>query len=94
MLGLVISVVEDNCNALMALGRAGELFKGRRLQGFALMLLFSLLAISISLAFSFMMGEMEQNTVAWLLISNGKHYDNPSLFVETLTDAGVHGALL
>ena len=64
MLGLVISVVEDNCNALMALGRAGELFKGRRLQGFTLMLLFSLLAISISLALSFMMGEMEQNTVA------------------------------
>ncbi|KAM0939225.1 hypothetical protein DsansV1_C21g0168351 [Dioscorea sansibarensis] len=34
MMGLVISVLDEACYGLEAMGRAGELIKGRRLQGF------------------------------------------------------------
>lgn len=36
MVGLVMSVLEDGCWGLEALSRAGEVVKGRRLQGFAI----------------------------------------------------------
>lgn len=42
-LGLVISVVEEKFSGMKALGRAEELIKGRKLQGFVLSLLWTLI---------------------------------------------------
>ncbi|PSS08345.1 Dol-P-Glc:Glc(2)Man(9)GlcNAc(2)-PP-Dol alpha-1,2-glucosyltransferase [Actinidia chinensis var. chinensis] len=42
-LGSVISVIEENCYGIEALGKASELVKGKRLLGFALNFLFTLI---------------------------------------------------
>ncbi|XP_042495889.1 uncharacterized protein LOC122074958 [Macadamia integrifolia] len=47
MLGLVISILED-CYGMKALGKARELIKGRKVQGFVLMLFLELLSTPIS----------------------------------------------
>ena len=49
-LGLVISVVEEDCHGLMALERDSVLMKLKKLQGFVLMLLPSVFSMTISLA--------------------------------------------
>ncbi|KAL6012303.1 hypothetical protein ACLOJK_002783 [Asimina triloba] len=51
MLGLVISVVEEDCYAMRALEKAGQIIKGRKLQGFLLMLLLYIMAVAIYLAY-------------------------------------------
>lgn len=42
MLGLVISVIEENCYGFEALGKAGQLVKGKKLDGFMLNFLLAL----------------------------------------------------
>ncbi|KAG9456035.1 hypothetical protein H6P81_000543 [Aristolochia fimbriata] len=46
-LGLVISVMEEGSQGFSALGKAGELIKGRRLQGLLLYLLFTITEIAL-----------------------------------------------
>ncbi|XP_077217230.1 uncharacterized protein LOC143851638 [Tasmannia lanceolata] len=51
-LGVVVSVVEEGCYGLEALFKAGGLIKGRRLQGFVLFLISTLVPIVISQIFA------------------------------------------
>ncbi|XP_058113158.1 uncharacterized protein LOC131256125 [Magnolia sinica] len=52
MLGLVISVVEEDCYGMKAIKKAVYLIKGRKLQGFGLMMVLALLIAPISVLFS------------------------------------------
>ncbi|XP_019055995.1 PREDICTED: uncharacterized protein LOC104613167 [Nelumbo nucifera] len=55
---LVLSVLEDGCYGMKAIGRAEGLIKGRRLQGVLLIVLCSLVLIPISGFQGFIMGRM------------------------------------
>lgn len=44
-LGLIISIIEDDCYGLVALSKAGELIRGRKVQGFLLMLFLTVIAL-------------------------------------------------
>lgn len=46
-LGLVVAVVEEDCYGLAAIGRAGLLLRGRKMQGLALNLLFVVVTIFV-----------------------------------------------
>jgi hypothetical protein len=50
-MALVISVIENNCYGLEALGKAGGLVKGRRIHGFALSVLCTSVMVIIGLVF-------------------------------------------
>lgn len=52
-LGLIISIVEDDCYGLAALSKAGELIRGRKVQGFVLMLLLTVIAVALYLVQGF-----------------------------------------
>ncbi|GFY80663.1 hypothetical protein Acr_01g0004720 [Actinidia rufa] len=47
VLGLVVSVMEESCYGIEALGRAGGLVKGKRLYGFALNFLFTMALVIV-----------------------------------------------
>ncbi|PSS21064.1 Potassium/sodium hyperpolarization-activated cyclic nucleotide-gated channel 1 like [Actinidia chinensis var. chinensis] len=47
LLGLVVSVIEESCYGIEALGRAGGLVKGKRLHGFALNFLFAMASVLV-----------------------------------------------
>ncbi|KAJ4951334.1 hypothetical protein NE237_028166 [Protea cynaroides] len=51
MLGLVISVVEEDCYGIKALGKARDLIRGSKIQGFCITLLLELLTGPISFLF-------------------------------------------
>ncbi|KAF8389315.1 hypothetical protein HHK36_026009 [Tetracentron sinense] len=67
MLSLVVSIEEDNYG-LMALSRAGELIKGKTIQGFAIMLILSLVSVVIYISFPSKRGGMNQRTETRLAI--------------------------
>ncbi|XP_058113314.1 uncharacterized protein LOC131256439 [Magnolia sinica] len=67
MLGLVISIVEEDCYGMKALGKAGELIRGRKLQGFALMLLLYITTMAILVVYFCAMRVMKQMTAARLV---------------------------
>lgn len=46
-LGLIISIIEDDCYGLVALLKAGELIRGRKVQGFVLMLFLTVIALAL-----------------------------------------------
>lgn len=60
-LGSVISVIEENCYGIEALGKASELVKGKRLLGFALNFLFTLIMALVGRCFP-----MIQNDQKWV----------------------------
>eukprot|EP00262_Sarcandra_glabra_P003423 TRINITY_DN14111_c0_g1_i1.p1 TRINITY_DN14111_c0_g1~~TRINITY_DN14111_c0_g1_i1.p1 ORF type:complete len:321 (+),score=33.97 TRINITY_DN14111_c0_g1_i1:73-1035(+) len=68
ILGLVVSVVEEGFCGVKALGKAEELIKGRRLQGYFLALLISLVSIPISTTLGHMMGDVHKTAAARLAI--------------------------
>lgn len=49
-LAIVVSVVEEGCNGMVAMGKASELVKGQRLKGYMLNLSFSLISLIMYLA--------------------------------------------
>ncbi|KAJ8617222.1 hypothetical protein MRB53_013408 [Persea americana] len=46
-LGLIIAIIEDDCYGLVALSKAGELIRGRKVQGFVLMLFLTVIALAL-----------------------------------------------
>lgn len=66
MLGLVISVVEDDCYGLMAIERAAVLIKRKKLQGFVLMLIPPVFSMTISMVNSDNMSDIKQITLGRL----------------------------
>ncbi|XP_058113319.1 uncharacterized protein LOC131256444 [Magnolia sinica] len=63
MVSIVVSVVDEDCYGMAALAEAGEIIRGRRIQGFVLMLL----AIALSVAF-FMASSFTATTVFQLML--------------------------
>ena len=57
----VISVIEENCYGIEALGKASELIKGKRLLGFALNFLFTLIMAPVGHGFT-----MIRNDQKWV----------------------------
>lgn len=68
ILGLVISIVEEDCYGITALIKAGVLIKGRKLQGCALMLFLVLLTAPLSALFSLNIVEDEIRPVSRVAI--------------------------
>ncbi|XP_058113320.1 uncharacterized protein LOC131256445 [Magnolia sinica] len=68
MLGLVISVVEEDCYGMKAIQKAVDLIKGRKLQGFGLMMLLALLITPIYVLFCLNTIEDEREPAARIVI--------------------------
>lgn len=53
-LGLIISIIEDDCYGLVALSKAGKLIRGRKFQGFILMLFLAVIALALCACMGFL----------------------------------------
>ncbi|KAL3532916.1 hypothetical protein ACH5RR_006437 [Cinchona calisaya] len=49
ILGIVISVIEENCNGIEALGKAGKLIKGKRIQGYIMNIILVMISVLVVL---------------------------------------------
>ncbi|KAL3535309.1 hypothetical protein ACH5RR_003770 [Cinchona calisaya] len=73
VMALVISVIEENCYGIKALGKAEALVKGKKLDGFIINIGFNLISLILFQGFRSIIGEKWMGThmtVFWLLLVN------------------------
>ncbi|KAL6012296.1 hypothetical protein ACLOJK_002775 [Asimina triloba] len=74
MVGLVVSVAEDDYYGMRAFGKAGKIMEGRKLQGFVISVLSVLVVSPFSVIMGLGMGKSNQSKVTQLAIELGVMY--------------------
>ncbi|XP_071911356.1 uncharacterized protein [Coffea arabica] len=72
ILGIVTSVIEEDCYGIQALGKAGDLIQGMKIQGFVLNMMFALLSVVVFQGFRIIRGHkwLVNQTIFGLFLVN------------------------